>query len=48
MPVLIGAKGVDKVIEIKLNHQEKINFQNSIKSVQELSVASIKIDKDLS
>jgi len=48
VPVLIGAKGVEKVIEIKLNDQEKINFQNSIKSVQELSVASIKIDKDLS
>ena len=43
-----GAKGVEKIIEIKLNDEEKKNFQNSIKSVQGLFVASTKIDKDLS
>ena len=47
VPVIIGSKGVEKIIELKLNTEEKINFQNSIKSVEDLFIAAQKIDSDL-
>jgi len=47
VPVIIGKKGVEKVIELKLEDDEKLNFNNSIKSVQELFNAAKKIDKEL-
>ena len=47
VPVIIGKKGVEKVIELKLEDHEKLNFNNSIKSVQELFNAAKKIDKEL-
>jgi len=36
VPVIIGSKGVEKVIEIKLNSSEKKMFNNSVKSVRKL------------
>lgn len=36
VPVKIGANGIEKVIEISLTAEEKIAFDNSIASVQEL------------
>ena len=47
VPVIIGKNGVEKVIELESNNTEKINFSNSIKSVQELFNAAKKIDKEL-
>tara|TARA_B100000886_G_C20417218_1_gene489782 strand:+ start:1213 stop:2172 length:960 start_codon:yes stop_codon:yes gene_type:complete len=47
VPVIIGSKGVEKVIELKLTNDEKINFKKSIESVKELFNAARKIDKDL-
>ena len=47
VPVIIGAKGVEKVIELKLSEEEKKNFNNSIKAVKELFTAAGKIDKEL-
>ena len=47
VPVIIGSKGVEKIIEIKLSEEEKLNFQNSIKSVEDLFIAAQKIDPDL-
>ena len=47
MPVVIGKKGVEKIVELKLNDQEKANFENSVKSVEELFKAAKKIDKSL-
>ena len=47
VPVIIGRKGVDKVVELNLNENEKKNFDLSIKSVRELFQVAIKIDKDL-
>ena len=47
VPVIIGAGGVEKVIEINLSEEEKINFKKSIKSVQELLEAAKKIDQYL-
>jgi malate dehydrogenase len=36
VPVVIGAKGVERVVEIKLNASEKKKFQNSVKAVRDL------------
>ena len=47
VPVIIGANGVEKVIELKLSEEENKNFQKSIKSVQELFQAAQKIDSNL-
>ena len=47
VPVIIGKKGVEKVIELKLSEEEKKNFNNSIKAVKELFTAAGKIDKEL-
>ena len=47
VPVIIGSKGVEKIIELKLNDLEKSNFNKSIKAVQDLLLAAKKIDKDL-
>ena len=47
VPVVIGSKGVEKVVEIKLSDQEKKNFNDSVKSVTELFNAAKKIDPNL-
>ena len=47
VPVIIGAKGVEKVIEIDLTKEEKIAFENSINAVKELFKAAQKIDVNL-
>ena len=47
VPVLIGKRGVEKIVEIPLSPKEKIDFDNSIKSVQELFNAAKKIDPSL-
>ena len=47
VPVIIGSKGVEKVIELDLSTEEKNNFDNSIKAVKELFDAAIKIDPEL-
>ena len=47
VPVIIGGKGVEKIIELELDVNEKTNFGKSIKSVQELFNAAKKIDQSL-
>ena len=47
VPVIIGKNGVEKVIEIELNEDEKENFRYSIKAVQELLAEAKKIDSSL-
>ena len=47
VPVIIGSNGVEKVIELDLSDEEKINFNKSIESVKELFQAAKKIDPDL-
>ena len=47
VPVIIGKNGVEKVVEIKLSDKEKKDFDNSIKSVEELFNAAKKIDSSL-
>jgi malate dehydrogenase len=36
VPVVLGSGGVEKVIELELVDQEKIDFQKSVDAVQEL------------
>ena len=48
VPVVIGKEGIEKVIEIKLNSDERKNFDHSMQAVQELFNAAKKIDPDLS
>ena len=47
VPVVIGKEGVEKIIEIPLSPTEKNDFDNSIRSVQELFNAAKKIDSSL-
>jgi malate dehydrogenase len=47
VPVVLGAKGVERIIEIKLEGEEKAQFKNSIKAVQALMEAAKKIAPDL-
>ena len=47
VPVILGENGVEKIIELELDKEEKINFDKSIKSVQELFDAAKKIDPSL-
>ena len=48
VPVIIGAKGVEKVIEISLNSREKEMLKKSVSAVKSLTKACAKIDKRLS
>ncbi len=47
VPVIIGSRGVEKIIELELNSEEKKNFEKSIESVKELFNAARKIDSSL-
>jgi len=47
VPVVIGAKGVEKVVEIKLNAGEKKAFDKSVGAVKGLIAACKKIDPTL-
>ena len=42
-PCIIGAKGIEKVIEIKLDRQEKIRFNKSVAAVRSLVAATKKL-----
>jgi malate dehydrogenase len=47
VPAVIGANGVEKVVEISLNDTEKAMFQKSVASVQGLIDACVKIAPQL-
>ncbi len=47
VPVIIGKKGVEEIIEINLSDEEKKNFSLSIKAVNDLFDAAKKIDDQL-
>ena len=47
VPVIIGNKGVEKVVEIKLESKEKENFEISVKAVKDLFSDAINIDPGL-
>ena len=47
VPCVIGAGGVEKIVEIELNDEAKANFQVSVDAVKELLVACQQIDGSL-
>ena len=47
VPVIIGKNGVERIVEIPLSPTERNDFNNSIRSVQELFNAAKKIDSSL-
>ena len=47
VPVVIGNKGVEKIIQLPLNEDEKKNFNTSIKAVKDLMIKAQEIDIDL-
>ena len=47
VPVVIGNKGIEEVVELSLNKNEKENFDLSINAVKELFQLAVKIDGDL-
>ena len=47
VPVIIGSKGVEKIVELKLDSEEKKYFDKSIEAVNELFHAAKKIDSSL-
>jgi len=48
VPIVIGEKGVERIVEIALNDEAKANFQVSVDAVKELLVACKQIDGSLS
>lgn len=44
VPAKLGAKGVEEIIEVKLNDKEKTNLQVSLAAVQELNEAADKLN----
>tara|TARA_B100001057_G_scaffold430737_1_gene457674 strand:- start:4281 stop:5240 length:960 start_codon:yes stop_codon:yes gene_type:complete len=48
VPVIIGAGGVEKIVEIELSPEERTNFEKSIEAVKDLFNAAKNIDKSLS
>jgi malate dehydrogenase len=47
VPVIIGSKGVEKVIEIKFNPEEKEMFLKSVDSVKKLTQDLFKLDPEI-
>ncbi|MBX9786715.1 MAG: malate dehydrogenase [Alphaproteobacteria bacterium] len=48
VPVVIGGKGVEKIVEIPLNREERIMFDHSVAAVRELVDAVQTLDKKAS
>jgi malate dehydrogenase len=47
VPCVIGAGGVERIVEIELNAEAKANFRSSVEAVKELLVACKQIDNSL-
>ena len=47
VPVIIGSKGVEKIIELNLTQDEETNFKKSVGAVKDLFDAAKKIDPEL-
>ena len=43
VPAVIGAKGMERVIEIDLNTHERLDFKRSVEAVQNLVEACVRI-----
>ena len=47
VPVIIGSNGIEEVVELTLDEEEKKYFDISIDAVKELFDAAINIDENL-
>jgi malate dehydrogenase len=47
VPIVIGADGVERIVEIELDATARSNFQVSVDAVKELIVACRQIDESL-
>jgi malate dehydrogenase len=47
VPVVISKKGAERIVEIELEKNEKLNFDISVKAVKELFESAVKIDPTL-
>jgi malate dehydrogenase len=47
VPIVIGAGGVERIVEIELDETARENFQGSVDAVKELLVACREIDGSL-
>ena len=47
VPIVIGANGVERIVEIELKEEAKVNFDKSVDAVKELLVACKGIDESL-
>ena len=47
VPVIIGANGVEKIVELSLSEKEQESFNNSVKAVKDLFDSAKRIDKSL-
>lgn len=47
VPVVIGAKGVERIVEVKLDAKERLGFKKSVKAVEGLLAACKAIDPKL-
>ena len=47
VPVVIGSKGVERIVEIQLNGAERAMFEKSVESVSSLVEACIRIAPNL-
>ena len=45
--MIIGSKGVEKIVELKLSPEEAENFKKSVDAVSKLFDVAKKIDPDL-
>ena len=46
VPVVIGAKGVERIVEIKLDAKERADFRKSVKAVESLAKVTKQLQRD--
>ena len=46
VPVVIGAKGVERIVEIKLDAKERSDFRKSVKAVEALAAVTKQLQRD--
>jgi len=47
VPVVIGAKGVERIVEIKLDAAERSMFRKSVKAVKDLVAVTKNLQRDM-
>ena len=46
VPVVIGAKGIERIVEVKLDAAEKRQFNSSVKAVKDLVAVVKKMERE--